>query len=160
MGVASRHQLSLGVTRSFQTVSAASAAYNGVGTGTADGLTMSTKAMARPVIQPWATAVKAQLSGMHAMPFNGCRLDFVAGVRHTKLNRTGFQSDGSAPSQPCTKPSPHPGWPPATSCSMQQVYASWGEGVQALVAPHLRRPIRQPAALARPAHIMPTGSGP
>lgn len=132
-----RHQLSLGVTRSFQTVSAASAAYNGVGTGTVDGLTMidegngTTRDSAMGNRREGATEWYAR----DAIQWGADWTSWL-GVRHTKLNRTGFQSDGSAPSQPLHQAFTTP-WL-ATGyqfAPMQQVYASWGEGVQALVAP-------------------------
>ncbi|MGE5453130.1 MAG: TonB-dependent siderophore receptor [Acidobacteriota bacterium] len=130
-------QVSLGVMRSLQTLTAGAAAYNGVGSGTVDGLTViadgnptrgypmgsrseaSTEWYARDAVQ-WTTDWTSWL-----------------GLRHTELNRGGFQSDGSNPSAPLKQSFTTP-WL-ATGYQFaprQQVYASWGEGVQALVAPY------------------------
>ncbi len=132
-----QQQVSLGVMRSLQAVTAATAAYNWVGTGTVDGLTIIPAGDATPT-SPMGNRYEASTEwyARDAVQWNQDWTSWL-GLRHTELNRSGFQSDGSNPSQPLKQTFTTP-WL-ATGYQFaprQQVYASWGEGVQAVVAPY------------------------
>ena len=67
------------------------------------------------------------------------RLTAWFGLRHTRLHRESVQTDGSQPSdfaRAYTTPSVALGWAVARD---QQVYASWGQGIEANVAPNQPR---------------------
>ena len=129
-----RHQLSLGVLRNLQSLAVGNAANNWVGTGTVDGTTIIP--MGDPTRStPMGNRQEASTEwyARDAVTWNADWTSWL-GVRRTGLNRIGIQSDGTQRTQLqqiFTTPWVATGYQFAPR---QQVYASWGEGVQALVA--------------------------
>ncbi|MDE2076625.1 MAG: TonB-dependent siderophore receptor [Burkholderiales bacterium] len=129
------HQLSLGVLRNLQSLAAGNAANNPVGTGTVDGTTII------PVGDPTRSTpmgnrqeASTEWYARDAITWNADWTSWL-GVRRTGLNRIGIQSDGTQRTQLqqiFTAPWVATGYQFAPR---QQVYASWGEGVQTMVAP-------------------------
>ena len=130
-----KHASSLGILRSLQSLSTQTAAYNPVGSGTVSGNTVipigdATPSWAMPNRQERTTELYAR----DAIQWNQDWASWL-GLRHTQLNRHGVLTDGSQATnlqQSFTTPWLSTGY---QFMPEQQVYVSWGEGVQALNVP-------------------------
>nr|MBP7647905.1 TonB-dependent receptor [Comamonas sp.] len=127
-----KHTGSIGLMRSLQSLSTQTAAYNGVGSGSVSGNTViaagdPTPSWAMPTRQERTT----ELYVRDAIQWNPDWASWL-GLRHTQLNRHGVLTNGTQATslqQNFTTPWLSTGY---QFMPEQQVYVSWGEGVQAL----------------------------
>lgn len=130
-----KHNTSFGILRSLQSLSTQPAAYNPVGTGSVSGNAVipagdTTPSWAMPNRQESTT----ELFVRDAIQWNQDWASWL-GLRHTQLNRHGVLTNGTQATslqQNFTTPWLSTGY---QFMPEQQVYVSWGEGVQALNVP-------------------------
>lgn len=130
------HTAQFGMMRSLQATSAKTAAYNWLPTaGTVDGTTVITNGDTTPAWpMPNRSEGTTEIYARDAIQWHQDWTSWI-GLRHTRLNRESILSDGTQSAQikqSFTTPSIATGY---QFMPEQQVYASWGEGVQALNVP-------------------------
>ncbi len=130
------HKTQLGWMRSLQDTLAKTAAYNWLPTsGTVDGTTVIANGDTTPA---WPMPNRHErTTEFYAKDAIQWHQDWTSwfGLRHTRLNREAILSDGTQPAklkQSFTTPSVATGY---QFLPEQQVYASWGEGVQTMNVP-------------------------
>jgi iron complex outermembrane receptor protein len=130
-----KHQTSFGVLRNLQSLSSQTAAYNRVGQVAIDGSTViATGDATLGTAMPNRQERRSELFVRDAIQWNQDWASWL-GLRHTQLNRHGVLTNGTQATslqQNFTTPWLSTGY---QFMPEQQVYVSWGEGVQALNVP-------------------------